>query len=142
MQNKLTPLILSIVVFGCIDEQERKMQLVYNAKIEGMKSEAFRLPDTIDTKLIIASCYSPGNGLQTIFMYRDTLKAIVKKIDFVSDSTSNVEDLQIIKLNEFHSPVLNVDYVIEDKTVSLIHRRNQDGFRTPQSLTLRRTDRD
>jgi hypothetical protein len=67
---------------------------------------------------------------------------MARKIDYTSDSTCNIDDLEVLKLNEFHSKYYNVDYVIEDKSVSMIARRNTHGMGTAESKTFKRTDRD
>jgi hypothetical protein len=73
MKNKVHMVVLcTLMACNCPDEGE--LQSVYNGRIDKLETEAFKLPDSINTKLIIATCQHPEFGLQTIFMFCDTSK--------------------------------------------------------------------
>ena len=133
-----------IAVFGllsCNDPDSKDERFIFERKIEKMEMESFKIPDSINTSLIIATYYNSDYDSQSLFVYKDETKKSVKKIDYLADSTIAVDQLEILKRNEFRSALYKVDYVIKENTISIISTYPYDHS-SRIGKEYRRTDRD
>lgn len=141
MKNPFLILLLLTSLSACNDEEKTNPEFVFKRKIDQMAMESFKIPDSINTSLILATYYNSEYDTQTLFVYTDSTKKTVKKIDYLPDSSSSADQLEILKRNEFRSDRYHVDYVIHENSVTMIHERINQGPQ-PQSKEYRRTDRD
>jgi|GEM_PF-3393459 len=136
--------LLFILLFGisaCNDTEEKDPEFVFTRKIEALQMESFNIPDSINTSLILATFYNAEYDIQSLLVYADTTKQTVLKIDYLADSTSIQEELEILKIKEFRSTIHSVEYVIGENTVTMIKMRVSNGP-LQRSKSFRRTDRD
>jgi len=134
---------IGFVLFSCSGSDDQDPEFVFKRKIEKMEMESFKIPDSINTSLIIATFYNSDFDSQSLFVYTDENKKSAKKIDYLADSTVSVDQLEILKRNEFRSALQKVDYVIKENSVSIISTFPYDHSAPSKiSKEYRRTDRD
>jgi len=143
MKNSFILLFIASNFFSCQSPEDLKVEKQYQfeRKIDTLQMENFKIPDSINTKLILASYYNNEYDIQTLLVYSDSTHEMVRKIDYLKDSTSDIDELMVLKRNEFRSSLYNVEYVIHENSVSMIHIRVGEGA-IPRSKEYRRTDRD
>ncbi len=140
--KKILVCTLFFILLSCTNDEEREPELLFKRKIDKLDMESFKIPDSINTALIIVSYYDPESDIHTLLVYNDGEKKSARKIDYLPDSTSLSERLEILKPNEFRSTHYTVDYIVNENTVSMIYIRKRYEIPLPQSKEFRRTDRD
>ena len=145
--NKLNFLILSslsIVFVACKSPEDEKLEREYQFErsIDTMQMESFRIPDSINTSLIICSYFDPQFNIHSLLVYKNADKKSVDKIDYLVDSTATVDQLEILKANEFRSNRYQMDYVVEQNSVHRIQVRQGGQYTLQKSQEYNRTDRD
>lgn len=136
-------LCLTIFYMSCKSPEDERLEREYQFErsIDTMQIQSFRIPDSINTSLIICSYFDPEFNIQSLLVYKTAEKTSVDKIDYLQDSTSTVDQLEILKPNEFRSNRYLVEYVVEQSAVHRIQMRHHEGA-MQKSQQYKRTDRD
>lgn len=135
-------LFLSFLISCHSPEDERlEREYQFERSIDTLQMESFKIPDSINTSLIICSYFDAEFNIHSFLVYKDADKNSVDKIDYVSDSTATVDQLEILKPNEFRSNRYLVEYVVEQSSVHRIQMRYSQGP-MQKSKEYKRTDRD
>ncbi|PBQ30299.1 hypothetical protein CNR22_00495 [Sphingobacteriaceae bacterium] len=131
------------LLISCQSPEDARLEREYQFErnIDSLQMESFKIPDSINTALIIATYYDPENAIQSLLVFENADKKSVLKIDYLADRTSTVDELEILKPKEFRSNRFLVEYVVEDNSVHRIKMRRNEGP-MQRSQEYRRTDRD
>ncbi|MBK9283821.1 MAG: hypothetical protein IPM51_05815 [Sphingobacteriaceae bacterium] len=128
----MTTFLSLLINFGCdesnnkynTDERQRpigtvpSLQDYVNGGLPPEKLEEFKIPDSINTSLIICAFdeHVPLNG-RTFIVYDDTTRISATKISYLIDSTIKTEALIKIRDDEFKSKFTAENYRIASNKV-------------------------
>jgi len=105
-------------------------------------TEGYVLPDSINTSLLVAAYHETDNEGYSLILFDDATKQTASKITYKDDSATVTDRLKPIGLHEFKSDNYDQEYIIEARSVVLVHRdKSPTNFATLSSnRTFQRID--
>jgi hypothetical protein len=126
MKKSFNKMVLAFLFFliACDNNSDRAMALdteeVFRKQIEKVGLETFKMPDSIDLKLLIAAYEDTVLHQRHLLLFDNAGSRKAQNITFVSGDSVTIDHLQLVEYNTFRSDKLNMDYIVREKTVAKV----------------------
>lgn len=102
--------------------EETALEKTFQNKIQLLEMENFKIPDTINTSLLIACYQETDPAGYTILVYHNENRKTVAKIKYQADGSVVTDSLLPVRFNEFRSAHYNLEYIVTKRSVTSVYK--------------------